>query len=383
MKSKNLLLLMSALVCASCGEASSSVDISTSSESTLVTITDGQGRNVTYDKTKVSRVVCVGAGALRYYSYIGDLDKLVGVESIDSSSSFGVGNALRPYYMAGFDTFKELPVIGTGGPLDKTGDSEKIIAADPDIVISFLSAEANDNLQDKTNVPVIGLKQGKDGIFDDATLASFDMLGSIFGKGDRSAELKEYINSCKQELSSLNQSEETFYAGGIGNWGYTSLLGSMINFPVLKYAKVTSAIEGMEFKDKDGNPILSGQVSLTIEQLMSINPDHILMDTAGLAGFLSDYQKEGNAVKYDSLDAFDAGKSYLTLPYNAYYTNLEIQLISTYYVAKLGHSDFEVDMAEKANEVTKNFLGKELYEQMKQHDYGMGGYRAVDIRTLG
>ena len=47
-----------------------------------ITVTDMIGRDVTIVPGSYSRVVCIGAGALRMYSYIGDVALLAGVEDI-------------------------------------------------------------------------------------------------------------------------------------------------------------------------------------------------------------------------------------------------------------------------------------------------------------
>ena len=376
MKSKSLLTLMLVPFMVGCGSSSST------SEPTTVTILDGQGRNVTIDKTKVDRVICVGAGALRYYSYIGDVKNVIAVEEIDSANTFGVGQAMRPYYMANYETFKTLPTIGKGGPMAQFADAEKIAAAKPNIIVSFLSAEANDELQNKINVPVIGLKQGGDGVFDTATMNSFLALGLAFSKSERAESINRYIEDCKDDFKDLTMTTDTYYVGGIGNWGQTSMYGSFKGFPVFQYAKVKSAIDDMEFKDKDGKVIAKGQVTLDMEKLQSIKADHIFMDTAGINGFISDYKKEGNDVKYEALKAFTTKETYQLMPYNAYYSNLEIQLMSTYYVASVAHSNFKLNLETKMNEITEKFLGKEMYNEIKAHQYGMGGYQKVDLVEL-
>ena len=376
MKTKSLLTLMLVplmIGCANSGE-------NTSSESTETTITDGQGRTVTYDKAKLSRVVCIGAGALRYYSYIGDISKLVGVEKIDTpETTVGVGKALRPYYEANKETFKDLTIIGEGGPAAQTADVEKLAAARPDIIVSFLSEEKNDNLQSAINVPVIGLNQGPDGVFDATTLNSFRVLGEVFNRTERYNELNNYITTCKMDFDSLTKTEDTYYFGGIGNWGQTSMLGTMLNFPVIKYAKVKSALEDLEIRDKDGNIVTKGQVSIDREKLVEANPDHIFMDTAGLNGFISDYTE--NKTTYDALKAFQNGETYQVMPYNAYYSNLEIQLMSTYYVASIAHEGFTINLETKMNEITNKFLGKDMYNDIKAHKYGLGGYKKVDLKA--
>ena len=50
-----------------------------------ITVTDMIGREVTVIPGSYQRVVCIGAGALRMYSYIGDVSLLCGVEDIDNN----------------------------------------------------------------------------------------------------------------------------------------------------------------------------------------------------------------------------------------------------------------------------------------------------------
>jgi len=51
-----------------------------------VTVTDMIGREVVIVPGSYKRVVCIGAGALRMYSYIGDVALLAGVEDIDNTT---------------------------------------------------------------------------------------------------------------------------------------------------------------------------------------------------------------------------------------------------------------------------------------------------------
>ena len=140
----NLLILMSSVsLLAGCNKNKES------------NFTDLQGREVKVNLKKVDRVICLGAGALRMYSYIGDIDKLVGVEKIDKEP-FGVGTALRPYYHVNKETFKTLPLCGEGGPKAQAPEMERIAACDPNIIISLYSSkDVNDTLQNSSGVPVI------------------------------------------------------------------------------------------------------------------------------------------------------------------------------------------------------------------------------------
>ena len=51
-----------------------------------ITVTDMIGRQVQVTPGSYKKVVCIGAGALRMYSYIGDVTLLAGVEDIDNTT---------------------------------------------------------------------------------------------------------------------------------------------------------------------------------------------------------------------------------------------------------------------------------------------------------
>ena len=111
-----------------------------SSSKEMVEVTDMVGRKINVLPGSYSKVVCIGAGALRMYSYVGDLDKLGGVEDIDNEKATGrpvmFDSVARPYYIAGKDTFKTLPSCGKGGPQAQAAEPEKILNCNPDIIIS-------------------------------------------------------------------------------------------------------------------------------------------------------------------------------------------------------------------------------------------------------
>lgn len=132
------------------------------------TVTDLLGREVTVPE-KINRVVCIGAGSLRLYTYVGDLSKLVGVEDVDKDGT-GVGATLsiRPYKMVNKDLFNSLPSCGKGGP-QGSPEAEKILALNPDIVFSLYTSDkaAMDDLQQKIGKPVVVLSYGKTEAFDE------------------------------------------------------------------------------------------------------------------------------------------------------------------------------------------------------------------------
>ena len=156
-----------------------------------ITVTDMIGRDVKVVPGSYKRVVCIGAGALRMYSYICGAALLVGVEDIDNESLTDrpkiFDSVARPYVIAFGDEYKELSSCGAGGPMAQTADAEKILSCDPDIVISEYEDVAKANaLEEQLGVPVITLRSGADGVFDESFYGTMTLLGRIFGKEESS-----------------------------------------------------------------------------------------------------------------------------------------------------------------------------------------------------
>ena len=99
---------------------------------------------ITVKPGSYQRVVCIGAGALRLYSYIGDVSLLCGVEDIDNETLSErpkmFDSVARPYVLAHSDMFASLPSCGVGGPNAQSPEAEKILTCEPDIVISPFTA---------------------------------------------------------------------------------------------------------------------------------------------------------------------------------------------------------------------------------------------------
>ena len=192
-----------------------------------ITVTDRIGREVSVVPGSYQRVVCIGAGALRMYSYIGDTSLLCGVEDIDNMTleqrpkMFDA--AARPYVLAYGDVFETLPSCGVGGPAAQVAEAEQILSCNPDIVISeYEDVEKEDALQQQLGIPVITLKTGADGVFGEEFLESMKLLGVVFNKQDKAETLVNYVENEKNELQNRtgNVAEEdkpSVYISGLGN----------------------------------------------------------------------------------------------------------------------------------------------------------------------
>ncbi len=352
-----------------------------SGESAETVVTDMIGRKVTVTPGSYKKVVCVGAGALRMYTYVGDVALLCGVEDIDNTTLDErpkmFDSVARPYVIAYGDVFAGLPSCGVGGPNAQAAEAEKILACDPDIVISeYEDVEKEDALQEQLGVPVITLRSGAKGVFDESFLDSLRLLGTLFGREERAEELVAFVESQKAEISARTEgiSEEdkpAVYICGLGNWGTTNHLFTARDYISFSVANVKNAVSGL---DAPGTQQLEEEKFVALGQDM----DMIIMDAAAVKNIIPLYGEDSEM--FDACKAWNEDQVYLQMAYNAYYTNYEIVLINTWYIAKTVYPDLfaDIDMTEKTNEVTRMFLGEELADEIFAYPSSFGGYQKID-----
>ena len=349
------------------------------------TVTDMVGREVAVNPGSYKRVVCIGAGALRMYSYIGDAALLAGVEDIDNESLANrpkmFDSVARPYVLAFGDTFRKLPSCGVGGPMAQAAEAEKILACNPDIVISeFEDVEKSDALQQQLGVPVITLGAGSNGVFDEKFTGSMQLLGKVFGKEDKAAKLTTFVAdqraAIEAKVANIPEGDKpSVYICGLGNWGTTDHLMTAENYISFQIAGVKNAVSGLGIQGI--GPIEEEKFVELGEQM-----DIIIMDAAAVKNIKPLYAQDPTL--FDTCKAWQEGEVYLEMAYNAYYTNYEIALINTWFIAKTVYPEAfaDVDMIAKTNEVTKVFLGAELAEAIFACPGSFGGYGRIDTETF-
>ena len=339
-------------------------------------ITDMIGREVRVIPGSYKKVVCIGAGALRLYSYVGDVDLLAGVEDIDNEALSErpkmFDGVARPYVLANGEKFKTLPSCGVGGPNAQTAEAEKILSCKPDIVISeYEDVEKENALQKQLGVPVITLKCGSGGLNNDSALGTYSLLGKIFGKEERAKQLSDFIAAEKKALSdrTANVAEDdkvNAYVCGLGNWGTTNQYMTAQNYDVFNTVHINNVVTGLP---KDGVQ------AITAEKFASLTPsmDLMIFDAAAVKNI------RGKGFDFSQCAAFQTGEVYLQMAYNAYYTNLETALINAWFTGKAAYPSLfaDVDIAAKADEITEKFNGKKLYDAMKAKPQSFGGYQKI------
>ena len=357
----------------------------TEAASAEVTVTDMIGREVTVVPGSYKRVVCIGAGALRMYSYVGDVSLLAGVEDIDNTTlserPMMFDSVARPYVLAYGDVFSTLPSCGVGGPMAQTAEAEKILSCEPDIVISeFEDREKSDALQQQLGVPVITLSTGSKGVFDEKFFGSMTLLGKVFAQEEKAETLVQYViderAAINDRVAQIPEEEKpNVYICGLGNWGTTDHLMTAENYICLQVAGVKNVVSGLGIEGI--GPIEEEKFVELSEQM-----DIIIMDAAAVKNIKPLYAED--PTMFDTCKAWNEGEVYLEMAYNAYYTNYEIALVNTWFIAKTVYPEAfaDVDLTAKTNEVTEMFLGKALAEEIFACPSSFGGYQKLDTDTF-
>jgi len=383
-----MLMLMSFAACNSGNtpaETGDTAQTTAETETKEITVTDMIGREVTVDPGSYEKVVCIGAGALRMYSYIGDVSLLAGVEDIDNTTLAErpamFDSVARPYVLAFGETFNKLPSCGVGGPMAQAAEAEKILACDPDIVISeFEDVEKSDALQEQLGVPVITLSAGSGGVFDEKFSGSMELLGKVFAEEERSAELVKFVeeerSAIENKVAGIPEEEKpSVYICGLGNWGTTDHLMTAENYISFQVAGVKNVVSGLGIQGI--GPIEEEKFVELSEQM-----DIMIMDAAAVKNIKPLYAED--KTMFDTCKAWQNGEVYLEMAYNAYYTNYEIALINTWFIAKTVYPEVfaDVDITAKTDEVTKMFLGAELADEIFACPSSFGGYGKIDTATF-
>ena len=381
MNRKLFLVLVMAMVAVSVFAAGISELSPTEAQKQSVVVTDMVGREVEIVPGSYTRVVCIGAGALRMYTYINGADLLCGVEDIENKTLQNrpkmFDSVALPYQIAYGNAFELLPSCGVGGPQAQAAEAEKILACNPDIVISeYEDVDKENALQEQLGVPVITLKSGSKNVFDDSFKGSLRLLGQLFGKEARAEEIISFIDVETEQIKTrvagiAEENKPAVYICGLGNWGTTNHLMTSPNFPSFEVANVKNVLTDLATK---------GVQAIEKEKFVAIGSDIdiMLIDAAAVKNIKPLYAED--PTMFDSVKAWNEGEVYLQLAFNAYYTNYELALANTWYLAKIVYPELfeDIDMEAKLNEITVIFLGKPLAEKIFSYPTSKGAYGKID-----
>lgn len=325
-------------------------------------ITDGAGRQVEVPE-KVSSIVCVGVGALRYTCYMGAQDLVIGVEDYETKEGM-----TRLYQYVNFEKFKGLPVIGTNGQ----PYTEEIITLAPDVIVMSKSASVEaDDLQAKTGTPVV-VVPGSDSTLDDAAFETIRILGQLYGMVGRANELTGYLTAIQTDLENRTKDipeadKPSVYVGGVSFKGHHGFEGTEAGYGPF------ALIGAKNLADTTGQ---TGAFNIDLEQVLAWDPDIIFVDFNGLNLINEDYAK--NPDFYNALTAVQEGKVYSQISFRSSASNLETALADAYYAACVMYPEQfkDIDPVAKAQEIFEQLLGANPYPDLKEAGYE---FRPIEI----
>ncbi|ADE36122.1 ABC transporter substrate-binding protein [Methanohalophilus mahii] len=357
----------------------------TSTDEKTITVTDSYGREVTVPY-EIEHTICIGAGTLRYLSYLGEQGTIVGVEDIEQWEE-SVEAPERPYRIANpqFGDSEKYPFIGAfRGKYD--AESILTLSPAPDVIFySYSNAEDADKLSSDVGIPVVGLNDGNTG--DENMKQSLRIMGQVMDREQRASEVITFFEEEIAELNERTKDEETVnaYIAGVSYRGSHGILSTQPDYPPFEYVNVNNVGSSVS-KTGDWEGYQIGDDALF---QWDSNPgiDYIFIDLGTY-----DFSENGNTHTnekygiesfatggvYAELDAAKAGRLYGVIPYNWYSTNHGNVLADAWYVGKVVYpSKFEdTNPQEKANEIY-SFLyaespeNEDIYETMTDN-FGHG-----------
>ncbi len=335
-----------------------------------ITVVDMVGREVTVPE-KVDRIVCIGAGSLRFITYLEGTDKVVGIE--DHEVKTGPTDIGGRTYRAAHPELAELPTIG---PIHK-GDDELIIKANPQVIFkSSYEAGDCDDLQNKLGIPVVALTNQVDlGPNIELFYKQIRLIGEVLDKDDRAEDLisntKKTITDLEDRVKDIPEAEKLrVYVGGISYSGAHGIDSTSCKYPPFDFLNANNVITVGMMKNKT-----VGQID--IEILPELNPQVMFIDWGGYELCKNDYVQYKASL--DDIDAVKNGELYGVLQYNWYATNYDSLLANCYYVGTvLFPEEFaDVDPEQKTDEIYEFWVGASIYDEVVKNCGG--GFEKVSL----
>lgn len=373
-----MVVLSILVIFVSLGIALSATQSEAQTDAKMTEIVDGFNRTVTVPVLP-QKVICSNAGCLRYLVYLQGQEKVVGVDTMET-------NVRNPHDPRGYalanPQFKDLPVFGGYPGKD---DPEKIIDIAPDLIFksSFSNSpaaygkESLDELQRKTNIPVIGFIYG--GLLTQnerkEMASALILMGKVMGKEERAQQLIDYINSTISDLEKRTKdipeaSLKTAYIGGVQTmdaYGFLNTEPLYLPFQLVNVKNI-----GADFWNKNPTGV-KGIISK--EYLIAIDPEYIFIDLSTIQGIggSSAIDQLKNDTVFRQLSAVRKGNVYGILPYTWYATNYENGLADAYFVGKILYPEkfADIDPVQKADEITAFFDGMPLMGKYQENFNGL------------
>ena len=346
------------------------------SEGTRI-ITDVWNRQVAVPE-EVSSIVAIGPMGPRLAAYLGVVDMLAGAEDSDIS----VMSARYDYSPVFHDVLKELPSVGKGGGSgENNAYAEEIIMLSPDVIIAGFSAEACEELERQTGIPVVSIRYRTRGFLDDGFYRSLGIFAEIVGAQERCRELTEYLEACREDLArrteDIVQAEKPrAYTGAVTFNGRHGFSFTYVNFPAFDAVNAYNVADGLA-QGQTGDAALHADDTGTAyvgndgfeidpEMILKWDPDVIFLDPGNMDLVNAEY--DANPEYFGSLRAVREGHVYSMPSTNSAGPNITYLLMNAYYAGTVLYPDAfrDIDFRAKAAEIMEMMLGRDFFGEMEK-----------------
>jgi iron complex transport system substrate-binding protein len=336
---------------------------STTTTATEQTVTDMADREVTVPAS-VERTIGIGSGALRMLVYMGAADRVVGVETLETT------NEKRPYrpYALAHPELRDLSGIGSR----KSPDSELILKQEPDVVFwAWASKKKADDLQSKLGIPVVVVTPGDlNPDLRPQFFGTLELMGTVLDASDRAESLQTYTEDTISDLDSRTPSGEspTVYIGYLGRAKH-GLKYTQPLYPPFDMTGANNVASDVteDLKKKKG----AARTTIDPEKVIEWDPEYLFIDL-GLETY-EDLEKE----EYQSITAIENDDVYGLPPTRDYSINFGTVLANAYYVGSVLFPDAYSDVTpeSKADAIYEEFVGAEVYDDVAD---AYGGFGKLD-----
>jgi iron complex transport system substrate-binding protein len=343
----------------------------TSSAGTTREITDATGRVLTIP-AQVQRVICSGSGCLRLLTYLQAQDRVVAVDSIEVHGS---PIDARPYAIAN-PQFKSYPIFGEF----RGHDSPELIAGlDPQPQVIFKTSATRgydpDQLQIKTNIPVVTLEYGNLTHGRKKLNQALRLMAEVVGRQERAEEVIAYFDAMEQDIrqrsSGVPESNRpSCYVGGLGLSGPHGFQSTEPSFAPFAFTQAKN-VAGDLAKVRE----TASHANVSKEQILVWDPEVIFIDVSTMrldpgANALDQLRTDPS---YQALSAVHAERVYGLFPYNSYTQNFESIFANAYFVGKVLYPErfADVDPMAKTEEISVFLNGGPAFAELQRRFQGL------------
>lgn len=323
----------------------------TGAEMETRTITDALGREVTVPAT-VEKIIPLG-NTPRMITYLGLADKVVGIGDCEIAES-----PLQAYAYVNRELWKDLPIVGSDSMGETSYYPEELIQAAPDVIVCTYGLDTVQDIERQTGLPVVAVTDAS--LFTPEYEDSLRILGEVCGVSERAEAVVEFINTCIADLRARTENipdddKPSILAAAATFKGSHGIEGVYSNYAVFDVISVNDVTRGMT------DTGVAGGLLVDKEQILAWDADLIFLDYSGVELVRQDMAE--NPDFYTQLRAFRNGNVYQCPNSTWHWSNVEIPLVSAYYMGSMLYPEAfaDVDFEAKAAEIFEFFLGQPDY----------------------